>query len=389
MPRKSTRNAQGGGSIRQRPDGRWEARYTVGRDPGTGRQIQKSVYGRSQAEVRKKLNTATKSLDDGLYIEPSKLTIGKWLDIWVNEYLGGVKPSTAFIYADQIKRNIKPALGAVKLEALSTHTIQGVYNGLTRRENPLSPKSVKDIHGILHKALQQAVAIGYLRHNPASACTLPKAAPKEIQPLNDEKVTSFVEAIKGHKHETLYKVALFTGMREGEILGLPWDCVDFESGTITIRQQLQKEREKGGEYYLAPPKNNKPRTITPAPWVMQLLRQHRALQAEQRLKLGPLWEDKGLVFTNDTGGFLSYRTVYDCFKRIVAKIDSPQFRFHDLRHSYAVNAIRAGDDLRTVQENLGHSSASFTMSVYLHVTEQMQTASANRMEAFIGEVLKL
>lgn len=393
MARKSnTRGAQGAGTIRQRKDGRWEARYTVGRDPGTGKQIQRSVYGATQQEVRKKLAQLTTALDNGTYKEPCKMTVGQWLDIWTADYMGGVKPSTAFLYGEQIRLYIKPALGAVKLEALNTHTIQGFYNGLSiEREGgkALSPKSVKNIHGILHKALQQAVAVGYIRFNPADACTLPRVEKKEISPLDEEQIATFLKAIEGHRHELLYKVALFTGMREGEVLGLMWDCVDFEKGTITIKRQLRREQKKGGAYYITTPKNGKPRTITPAPWVMKLLRSQKARQAEQQLKMGPLWESSGMVFTNETGGYLSYRTVYDCFKRIVAQMGTPSTRFHDLRHTFAVASLRAGDDIKTVQGNLGHHTAAFTLDVYGHVTEQMKKDSAQRMEGFIKGVLNL
>lgn len=393
MARKSnTRGAQGAGTIRLRKDGRWEARYTVGRDPGTGKQIQRSVYGATQQEVRKKLAQLTTALDNGTYKEPCKMTVGQWLDIWTADYMGGVKPSTAFLYGEQIRLYIKPALGAVKLEALNTHTIQGFYNGLSiEREGgkALSPKSVKNIHGILHKALQQAVAVGYIRFNPADACTLPRAEKKEISPLDEEQIATFLKAIEGHRHELLYKVALFTGMREGEVLGLMWDCVDFEKGTITIKRQLRREQKKGGAYYITTPKNGKPRTITPAPWVMKLLRSQKARQAEQQLKMGQLWENSGMVFTNETGGYLSYRTVYDCFKRIVAQMGTPSTRFHDLRHTFAVASLRAGDDIKTVQGNLGHHTAAFTLDVYAHVTEQMKKDSAQRMEGFIKGVLNL
>ena len=393
MARKSnTRGAQGAGTIRQRKDGRWEARYTVGRDPGTGKQIQRSVYGATQQEVRKKLAQLTTALDNGTYKEPCKMTVGQWLDIWTADYMGGVKPSTAFLYGEQIRLYIKPALGAVKLEALNTHTIQGFYNGLSiEREGgkALSPKSVKNIHGILHKALQQAVAVGYIRFNPADACTLPRAEKKEISPLDEEQIATFLKAIEGHRHELLYKVALFTGMREGEVLGLMWDCVDFEKGTITIKRQLRREQKKGGAYYITTPKNGKPRTITPAPWVMKLLRSQKARQAEQQLKMGQLWENSGMVFTNETGGYLSYRTGYDCFKRIVAQMGTPSTRFHDLRHTFAVASLRAGDDIKTVQGNLGHHTAAFTLDVYGHVTEQMKKDSAQRMEGFIKGVLNL
>lgn len=123
MPRKTTKSAKGGGTIRQRPDGRWEARFTVGRDPGTGKQIQRSVYGATQKEVRQKLAQITAAIDNGTYTVPSKMTVGQWLDIWSRDYLGGMKPFTVLNYSQHIKNHLKPAFGAMKLEALNAHTI--------------------------------------------------------------------------------------------------------------------------------------------------------------------------------------------------------------------------------------------------------------------------
>ncbi len=393
MPRKSnTRAAQGAGTIRQRKDGRWEARYTVGRDPGTGKQVQRSVYGATQQEVRKKLAQLTAALDAGTYKEPCKMTVGQWLDSWSADYLGGVKPFTVVSYTGHIKNHLKPALGSVKLEALNAHTIQEFYNslGAEREGKPgLSPKTVKNIHGVLHKALQQAVKIGYLRFNPADACELPRAVRKELKPLDEEQSKAFLKAIQGHRYEMLYTVTLFTGMREGEALGLMWECVDFKKGTILINKQMQREKKKNGQYLLVPTKNGKSRTITPAPWVMKLLRTQRAKQAEQQLRAGPMWEDSGLVFTNELGHHLAIHTVYKDFKQIAASIGCPDARFHDLRHSYAVAAIRSGDDIKTVQGNLGHATAAFTLDVYGHVTDQMKRESAARMESYIKDVLNL
>ncbi|MGM9593154.1 MAG: tyrosine-type recombinase/integrase [Candidatus Onthomonas sp.] len=394
MARKS---AAGTGTIRKKTVTRngkeytfWEARYTAGTDPGTGKQIQRSISGKTQKEVAKKLKEVTASLDAGTYIAPSKMTVGEWLDIWARDYLGGVKPFTVASYTGTIRNHIKPALGAIRLEALNAHTIQGFYNSLGKPKGDkpgLSPKTVKNVHGVLHKALKQAVLIGYIRSNPADACTLPRIEKKQIKPLDEEQSRRFLEAIKGQRLEDLFTVTLFTGMREGEVLGLTWDCVDFEKGLILINKQLQREKKKGGAYIFAPLKNDKARTITPAPWVMQLLRTHRSKQNEQRLRAGELWEDSGLVFTDERGHHLAIHTVYSAFKKVAASIGCPDARFHDLRHSYAVAAIRSGDDIKTVQGNLGHATAAFTLDVYGHVTDQMKRESANRMEQYIKSVL--
>ena len=392
MPRKNTRAAAGAGNIRQRPDGRWEARFTVGRDPGTGKQIQRSVYGATQKEVRQKLAQITAAIDNGTYTAPSKMTVGQWLDIWTAEYLNHVRPRTVEAYQCQIKNHIRPALGAIRLEELNAHTVQSFYNGLGKPQGDkpgLSAKSIKNIHGILHKAIQQAVTVGYLKFNPADACTLPRVERKELKPLDEDATARFIEAVKGHRYETVFLVTLFTGMREGEVLGLTWDCVDFDRGTVTINKQLQKTTGGGSVYILSPTKNGRGRVIAPAPFVMGLLREQQRRQTEWRLKAGPAWEDSGLVFTNEAGGHLSHHTVYHNFKLVVASIGMPEVRFHDLRHSFAAASIRSGDDIKTVQGNLGHATAAFTLDVYGHVTEQMKQASAQRMEGYIKRVLDL
>ena len=192
------RAAKGAGTIRKKTIARngkkyeyWEARYTEGVDPGTGKQVQRSITGKTQKEVAQKLKAATAAIDSGIYIAPNKQTVGQWLDAWITTYCNSVKPRTIEIYNTVIRVHIKPALGAVRLEALNTQTIQAFYNTLAKEgrevrtkdkkgkitvtKEPLSAKSIKNIHGVLHRSLQQAVLLGYLRFNPSEACTLPRA----------------------------------------------------------------------------------------------------------------------------------------------------------------------------------------------------------------------
>lgn len=308
--------------------------------------------------------------------------MGAWLDIWVAEYLPDVKPRTAQSYRATVEGHLKPELGAVKLSALTAPQIQAVYNRL--HKCGLSPKTIKNLHGVLHKALEQAVEIGYIRFNPARACKLPRVEKAEIHPLDEREIAAFMEAVKGHPFEAVYLTTLFTGMRESEVLGLTWNNVDFEAGTLTISRQLQRI---DGEYRFTTPKNGKSRRITPAPFVLDVLRNQRKRQAEWQLKAGTAWQNENnLVFTNETGRNLSAQTVYLQFKKAVAAIGRPDARFHDLRHTYAVAALESGDDVKTVQENLGHHTAAFTLDVYGHVTEKMKAESAARMERFIKGV---
>ncbi len=390
---RKTKGAKGGGTIRQRPDGRWEARYTLGIDPGTGKQIQKSVYGKTQKEVAQNLRQITAEIDAKTYVAPCKLSVAEWMAVWAQDYLVGIKASTAYLYKRTIELYIEPHLGHIRLDTLNAHTVQHFYNELAKPSKPdaapLSAKSIKNIHGVLHKALQQAVLLNYIRYNPTTACVLPKIVKKEIHPLTDQQTAQLLNLLKGSKYEIPLTVDLFTGLREGELLGLIWDCVDFEKGTILVNKQLRRSQRKGGTYYFSPPKNNKSRTITPAPYVMKLLQAQKVQQARQRLMAGPAWEDSGLVFTNEFGRYISYRAIFDSFKRIVKRIGLSDARIHDLRHTYAVNCISAGDDIKTVQSNLGHATAAFTLDVYGHFTDDMRSVSAQRMEGFIANVLNL
>lgn len=391
------RNANGLGSIRKKKITRngkiyeyWEGRYTVGYCPETGRQIQKSVTGKTQKEVVEKMRQMTVERSDGIVPLSCRMTVGEWMEVWEKDFLGDVKESTAYLYKRSVELYIVKYLGAIKLDGLTALMIQRFYNRLIEPESEsvraLSAKSVRNIHGILHKALQQAVQIGYLPKNPADGCKPPRAEKKEIQPLNENQIQLFLAEIQGHPHEYLYKIALFTGIREGEILGLTWDCVDFERGTLRIRQQLRRQQKKGGTYYLSSPKNGKCRMITLPPSVLHLFQLQKGKQNEMRFRARELWTENNLVFTNQIGGYLSYRTVYDCFKRIMGKIGAPDARFHDLRHTYAVLALQGGDDIKTVQATLGHATAAFTLDVYGHVTGQMQRDSAARMESMIRRI---
>ena len=410
------RGAQGGGSIRKKtvvrdgvPYTYWEARITTGFDPGTGRQKQRSFSGKTQKEVRENMQAALAALNNHEYLEPTKLTVEEWLKVWEQEYLVGVKPFTKLNYTQHIRNHIIPALGNRKIQQLSGPDIQRFYNQLLREGGkicchdkdgnilkkdgkpvyesaPLSAKTVKNIHGVLHKALEKAVKLGYIRTNPADSCELGRVEKKEIRPLDSEDITRLMEAVQNHPFRALFLTTLFTGMRRGEVCGLRWDCVDLEHGTITINKQLQNIPGQPGSYRLVSTKNGKGRTLKVSHFVVDLLCQQKAEQEKMRRLVGELWHNEGYVFCNAVGEHLSPSTVYHNFKRIASDIGMPDARLHDLRHSYAVASLRAGDDIKTVQSNLGHHTASFTLDVYGHVTAQMQQASADRMDSFIRTV---
>ena len=428
MPRtkSSGRGANGNGSIRKVTTTRngkqytyWQARYTEGYDPGTGKQIQRSITGKTQKEVAQKLKQITLDIDNGVYQSPNKLTVGEWLDIWTDEYMGDKKYLTVKNYKATVENHIKPALGAVKLMQLTAPAIQKFYNDLLdhgqlvpKRDEkgqivkkngkpiyetaPMGAKTVRNVHGVLTKALTVAVNIGYLRMNPADRVTLPRVEKKELQPLTDEQVKAFLREAGLDPLGSLLIVILFTGLRESEAIGLTWDCIDFRAGTVKVCKQLQKRPLKDGGTVFATLKNNKTRILKPAPYVMALLEKQKRKQVRHRLLAGEAWQgwqseeerQTALAYTTPEGNDVSPTSLRYHFKKLVTAIGAPDTRVHDLRHTFAVLSLQNGDDIKTVQGNLGHATAAFTLDVYGHVSERMKDNSAARMQAYIDKAVE-
>ena len=406
----ATKRSNGEGTIRKIRRGKyeyWEARITIGTATGTTKQIQRSFTGKTQKEVREKMQAAANAINEGDYYEPSKMTVETWLDIWLKDYSADWKYATKEKYENVCRVHLKPGLGGVKLRDLKAPQIQHFYNGLTKTtrrkskktgemetvktEEPLSPKSVRLIHGVLSKALNTAVRVGYLKYNPAERCTIPKLQKKEICPLTDAQVKAFVSACEHEEYGPVYKLILFTGLREGEALGLCWDAVDFKKNELKISRQLQHQ---GDRDVLVPLKNSKPRYLAAPPYVMKLLKDAHTHQKEQRLKAGTLWQGwtdiqemkTSPVFLRDDGRTISASALYQRYKQIVSSIGIPGSRVHDLRHTFAVLSLQNGDSVKTVQDNLGHATAAFTLDVYGHTSERMKTDSAARMEEYIRKM---
>lgn len=385
------KNAKGSGTIRKKTVTRngkeytyWEARVTTGRDPGTGKQLQRSFTGKTQKEVREKMQTAAVEVNQGTYTAPQRMTVAQWLNIWQRDYLGPLKPCTVRTYRGAIQNHICPRLGAVRLAELHPRMVQEFINGLE-----LAPGSVRLVFQVLHTALEKAVDLGYIPRNPSTRCELPRRDRKEIRPLDDGQLAALMGATKGRALEHLITVALLTGLRQSELLGLTWEAVDFKRGTITVDKQLSRAEHRSRGLFTSP-KSGRARVVTAAPSAMAALRKQRARQSEMQLRAGPIWGNPhGLVFTTAQGAPLDQRNVDYQFKQIVTAAGLEGVRFHDTRHTYAVNAIRAGDDIKTVRGNLGHASAAFTLDVYGHISERMKQDSAARMERFIKAALNL
>ena len=375
------KRANGEGNIRKISNGIWEGRVTIDG-------MAKSVYGKTHSDVRIKLTEIRNDLDHDDYVDPADTRLKEWLELWQSEYLEDVKLSTADRYKSLIRIHIIPELGNIRLMDLRSSAIQAFLNQCKKKKG-LSEKSVKNIRLVLHKALENAVEDEQLKKNPCDKAKVPSydEPPKEMRPLKDYEVPMFLNAIKNHAYELMFYIALFTGMRESELIGLTWDCIDFEHGTIHLYRQLKRTREKGGQYIFTSLKNKQARTFKPAQKVMDALKKQKVIQAEQRLSSGSSWVNRNeLVFTDELGMHIATHTLWKSFKKVVQGIGLPEVRFHDLRHTYATIALQNGIDVKTVSNTLGHATTAFTMDKYAHVTDKMMQDSADKMQRFINSL---
>ena len=362
---------------------RW--RGTLGIDPVSGRPNRRTLYAKTDKELREKVRSALSDYECGAVNAPKKMTVGQWLNQWLEECCQDIKGRTRDTYRSAIDTRIIPALGNVRLAELTPGQVQAFVN---RLDGELSPKTIKNHAGVLHRALEKAVQWGYIPRNPADGCSLPRIEKREVSFLAGDDLRRFLDAIQGNRFEAVFLTAIFTGMREGELLGLCWEDVDFQRGTIHVRQQLQLVR---GIYHMVATKSDKARMLTPSPFVMDVLKQVRQEQLQQRIAAGPDWirdYDHDLVFTKPNGENIARNTLYMAFKRCLAAAGLPaSIRFHDLRHSFAVFALESGDNIKEIQAALGHYSAAFTMNTYGHISENARKESAARQQAAINGLL--
>ncbi len=388
MARKSNRREAGSGTIFKREDGRWQGQFVSGRNPETGKLIRHSVYGKTQREVAAKLREATASIDCGTYQEPNKLTVAEYAKEYMQSHVSTLAPLTQVSYEKNLRIHILPALGKKRVTDLNRREVQAFVSSLGKTGKGLAPKTIRTIHGTLHALLAAAKKDEIILRNVADDCTLPRVTQTRSKAITTVQLGPFLEAIKQDKFYYIFYLDIFSGQREAEILGLRWDDIEWETDSIVVRQQLQiVPNTKPAQYSLVPPKENKERRIVLAKSAMQILRQQRTKQLEQQLAAGALWDNSfHLIFTNDFGQPLNRRTVYKHLKRVLRDCGMGDYTFHSLRHSFATISLENGDDIKTVQTNLGHYAASFTLKTYVHVSDQMQRNSAARMQELIANL---
>jgi integrase len=381
------KRGQNEGSIYKRADGRWAASISLGYRAGKQRRM--TFYGKTRRDVQEQLTKALRDLQEGReLINPARDRLGVYLLSWVEDIIKPTRRASTYVkYAINIRKHIIPALGDKLLAKLTAQQVQAFYHALMVAG--LAPRTIRTIHVTLHSALQHAVDWKLVATNVASLAKPPRIKRYVPQVFTAEQARQLLQAAKGHRHEALYILALTTGMREGELLGLHWADIDFEQGTIQLQRTLTRIWSFG--FVEEEPKTESGRRqVVLTPLALAALRKHRARQLARRLKAGADWPDHDLVFCTRDGNQISVWTLYArSYLPLLTKAGLPRIRFHDLRHSAATFLLSLGVHPKVVQELLGHAGINITLDIYSHVLPSMQRDAVDRLGALLGDAAEV
>ena len=375
------KRGNGEGSIyRRKSDGYWVGSLSL--PDGT----RKVFYGKKQSEVIAKLDEAANDLRHGMLAVGPNVTLQEYLENWLEHvHKPLVRLSTYLNYRKLLKNYIVPGLGKVKMHRLTPQQVQAFYS--KKISDGLSPKTVNNIHGVLHKALDNAVKWNILPRNVCDAVTPPRIPRKEKNVLTKEQAQLLLQEVKAHRLEALLALAITTGMREGELLALRWQDISFEDRSLQVKRAVSYLKEYG--YVESEPKTAKSRRTIKLPvFVIEILKRHRAQQEERQREAGSVWMSKDLVFTNAQGYYFSSSTMRKVFRRFLISIGLPHMRFHDLRHSAATILLTMKVHPKVVQEILGHSQIAMTLDVYSHALPSMQEDVTKQWDSEFGKPVK-
>ena len=379
MSKSGTRALNGMGSIRKRKDGTYEGRYT-GSD---GKQH--SVYAKTPKACGEALRAATHSVDNGSWLEPSTLSVAQWLNTWLADYQGHTTARTVHVYRGLVDRYITPVIGVVRLTALSPIHVRKVVSEMQKKGRAVS--TIRCAHGVISAACNSAIEAKLLKANPAEGMKLPQRTKTKLHIIDREQIPAFIAAAHEDVNGNALIFLLYTGLRASELRGLQWADVDLDAASMHIHQQIPCH----GVPAFTPPKDGSARTIQLTPQAVALLKQQRKDQAAARLAAGEKWETNDLVndlvFRSARGHFLSESVLAKAAHATGAKIGVPELHPHDLRHSYAVAAIRSGADIKTVQNNLGHKNAAMTLDVYAAYTTDAGKVAAEKLSKYFDDAL--
>ena len=371
------RRGNGEGSIYfRKSDEKWVGSITL------ENRKRRVFYGKTRKEVQEKLKVALREQQQGTLVTAPRQTLARFLTDWLeNSQKQSVRPRTYERYEELVRLHIAPALGRYELQKLSAQHLQAFY--AKKSEEGLSATTINHFHNVLHKALDTAMKWNLVARNVCDLVSPPRRKQFEVHPLTLEQVHKLLSVVEGHGMEALFKLALATGLRRGEMMGLKWLDINFDAGVLQVRRILSRVPSKmpGKGYVEAEPKTQKSRrSIVIAPFALEALKQHRERQLEAKLQAGTAWQEHDYVFCTSIGTHLNpTRDMLDQLKALLKKAGLPDIRFHDLRHSAATLLLSVGVHPKVVQEVLGHSQISITMDVYSHVLPGMQQDAMSRL----------
>ncbi|GCE28149.1 site-specific integrase [Dictyobacter alpinus] len=370
------KRANGEGSVYKQRNGLWAASLTT--EDGK----RKYFYGKTRKEASDKLTKALNDRKDGALVATPKQTLEQFLRDWLeHSQKQSVRERTFERYEEIVRLHVIPVLGRHQLQKLSPQHLQAFYT--KKLQEGLSPTTVTTIHNVLHKALDTAFKWGLVNKNVSKLVSPPRRERFEGHPLTLDQIQTLLEVAKGHSMEALLKLALATGMRRGELMGLKWQDIDFSSGVLQVRRVLTRIPSKleGKGYKESEPKTRKSRrSITVASFALDALKQHRKKQLAIKMKAGASWQEHDYVFCTSIGTNLNpSRDMLDPLKELLESAGLPDIRFHDLRHSTATLLFSFGVHPKVVQELLGHSQISMTLDVYSHMLPSLQADATSRL----------
>lgn len=295
-------------------------------------------------------------MNEGTYVEPSKMTLNKFLDIWIENKKRTVKVNTLQKYLYILQNHIRPIVGQMQIASIKPLHISQLYSEL--HEKGRSNATIQSVHTVLVNIFNEAVKLQVVNQNVVVAVSKPKHKPQEMNIWNKEQVQQFLEIARGTSFELIYALALNTGMRQGELLGLLWDDIDFEKKVIKVRHTIiagSKEVQESTKT------TSSRRVIELSGNVIGLLKKHKTKQAEQRLKLGTGYKNMNLVNASLVGTPINPKNLRRNFNNLIKKASVPQIRFHDLRHTHASLMLQIGINVKVISERLGHASTKITL----------------------------
>jgi integrase len=370
MARKRGNNE---GTIYKRKDGRWCAQVSL-----SGRRITK--YAKTQRECHDWVREITNKIEHGLTFDATQLTLERFMYSWLDGKDLSIRPNTAYNYRRYAEDDILPVIGKMRLQNIQPAHIRQLY--LRMQAEGKGERTIQLVHATLHCALKQAVRERLLGYNPMDAVQRPKVETKEFTVFTEEQARSFLAATKDHPYEALFYLALTTGLRKGELLGLMWADVDWKKSTLRIERQLQQANRRPAELVPTKTKSGR-RRIKLGKVTLAKLKEHRQRQETQKALAGNDWKENGMLFTTSIGTFMNQSKVSKEFKQLLKTAGLPDMRFHDLRHTSLSILLDYGTPVNTVQRRAGHSKASVTTDIYGHMMSHSQDAAAKKIEKIV------